>query len=133
MDTKDFKFTNQRFNSYIDWQELLESKEPILKKYVVWVKGFDYYAGGVTGVHRWTHFKVLNGTGWNSRQEAWEWCKRSGNKPFCVHSNDPTGRGAKAQDVKIMRLDKFIKYILSDECWYEKQTYTLPDSAELVF
>jgi len=102
------------------------------KKYVVWVKGFDYYAGGITGVHRWCSLKVLNGIGWDSRQEAWDWCKKSGIKPYKVSSKDPYGKGAKCQEVKIMRLDKFFKYINSEKSWYEKETYTIPTEAELV-
>lgn len=102
------------------------------KKYIVWVKGFDYYAGGITGVHRWSYLRLLNGIGWDSRQEAWEWCKKKGIKPYSVSSKDPYGKGAKCQEVKIMRLNKLFKYINSEESWYEKSTYTIPVEATVV-
>lgn len=133
MNTKDFKFDERPIYQYVNWHELLASGEPILKKYVIWVTGFYYYAGGVTGVNRWKSFKVLNGTGWNSRPEAQAWAKENGIKQYSVASRDPYGKGSKAQSVRVMRLDKFIKYILDDnKSWYERSQGVLPSEAEIV-
>lgn len=104
-----------------------------LKKYVIWVSGFNYYAGGITGVTRWSYLKIRNKEGWDSRPEAWEYCKKQGIKQYSKPAQDPYGKGNKAQSVRIMRLDKFIKYIQDPEkSWYERQTYTIPDCADVV-
>ena len=102
------------------------------KKYVIWVRGFYYYAGGITGVTRWSSLKILNGTGWDSRPEAQNWCKETCTKSYNVPAKDPYGTGAKCQKVQIIRLDKFFKYINSEESWYERRTCTIPTEATIV-
>lgn len=106
---------------------------PTSKKYIVWVVGFDYYAGGITGVHRWSSLKILKGIGWDSRPEAWQWCKEHQVKPYSVSSKDPSGKGAKCQEVRIVRIDKLIKALNDPEStWYERATCTLPSSGDIV-
>lgn len=116
-------------------QQLIESKDPILKRYVIYVRGFEQFAEGITGQRHWGKLLVLEGQGWESRPAAWEWMKRTDNKSYRRKGRKDEGYGSVgAAYVKyhIMRLDKYFKYISSDKAWYEKATCQIPDYATCV-
>lgn len=117
------------------WQKLVEAKDPILKKYVIFKWGFDHYADGICGC---THFGALlvrdnyGVQGWNSRPEAYEWMKKNHLRNVSRKAINEYGRGAYAETYRIMRLDKYIKHIAGGKDWYLRETCSEPNYATLV-
>ena len=116
-------------------QNLLDTKDASLKKYVVWRRGFNQYAPGITGCRHWGYLYVLGGEGWNNRLEAKEWMKKTDHKNCKKKGGKDEGYGRVGcliDEYKIMRFDNYIKYVLSDDSWYERSTYQIPYRATQV-
>lgn len=116
-------------------QNLLDTKDASLKKYVVWRVGFNQYAPGITGSRSWGTVYVFEGEGWNSRPEAWEWMKKTNHKNYTRRGKDE-GYGEVGlfyERYRVMRFDKYIKYALNDDAnWYDRTTGRLPYQATSV-
>lgn len=111
-------------------QNLLDTKDASLKKYVVWRVGFNQYAPGITGCRYWGYLYAFDGEGWNSRPEAWEWMKKTNHKNYVRKGGVDEGYGRVGRlvdEYRIMRFDKYIKYALdTDNNWYDRTTGRLP-------
>lgn len=142
-----FRFEkNKWFYTYINedengtrkdlWEQLVESKDPILKRYVIFYHGWHQYAEGITGCRHSGALYILDGEGtqgWASRPEAYQWMKEHGWRNRHHKSSDVYyGVGGYADNYRIMRLDKYIKMVTGGKDWYLNQTCSEPNYASLV-
>ena len=131
-----FRFKNGKwFYTYTKdgknlWTQLTESNDPILKRYVIYLRGFHQYAAGITGARHWSILFAGDGSGWRTSTEARDWMKANHKRNYSRKSKDPVyGVGAEYENYKVLRLDRYIQFITGKNSWYEKATCQIPNYA----